>query len=106
MLLQLLVASQVPGIQAGVFASGPELIARDVYTSGPIFRDFVLPGRKTTQGSGTGWTRGRPWEDPGYVLHTGSPSPATQRGKGGPERDTCFPKPLTISPPTLQAPLV
>lgn len=47
MLLQPLVAPQVPGIQAGVFTSRPELIARDVHTSGPIDGDFMLPGGKT-----------------------------------------------------------
>lgn len=49
-LLQLLAAPQVPGIQAGVFAAGPELIARDIHTSGPKLRDFVLPGGKERRG--------------------------------------------------------
>lgn len=48
-LMQPLVAPQVPGVQGGVFTSSPELIACDVNTAGPIGRDLVFPGGKTAQ---------------------------------------------------------
>lgn len=41
---------------------------------------------------------GCPQEDPRYILHTDSPSPTAQRGKRGPEGDTCFAKGLTMKP--------
>lgn len=43
--MQLLVALQVSGIQAGVFTSGAKCIAHDTHTSGPFFRNFRLPGQ-------------------------------------------------------------
>ena len=54
-LLQLLATPQVPGIQSGVFTSRPELIAREVHASGPIFRDFLLPGGKELRGLCISW---------------------------------------------------